>query len=78
LFIGICFESQKNYETAMEAYRQSFYFFMKIKHPIFLNVRKNNKKCDYDNNLLKISHSLINNQKIKIEEEKKGEKKILI
>ena len=71
LFIGICFESQKNYETAMEAYRQSFYFFMKIKHPIFLDVRKNNKKCDYDNNLLKISHSLINNQKIKIEEEKK-------
>ena len=74
LYIGICFETQQNSETTMEAYRQAFYFFMKIKHPIFYDVRKNNKKCDYDNNLLKISHSLFNNQKIKIEDEKRRRK----
>ena len=79
LYIGICFENQKNLETAMEAYKESFYFFMKIKSPIFLSIRKNNEKFFYDNHFIKIAHLLVNNQKIKIEErEKRREENINI
>jgi len=71
IYIGICFDNQKNLEMAFEAYKESFYFFMKIKSSIFLNIRNNNEKCIYDNHFIKLAHLLINNQKIKIEENKK-------
>ena len=71
LYIGICFENQKNIETAIEAYKESFYFFMKIKSQFFSKISKNNEKSSYDTNFLKIAHLFINNQKIKLEEEKR-------
>ena len=71
LYIGFCCENLKASETAMEAYRQSFYFFMKIKSPLFIILKKNKEKFCMDNNLIKISSLLLNKQKIKIEEEKK-------
>lgn len=71
IYIGICFENQKNLEMAMEAYKESLFFFMKTKSPIFINIRKKNTKYSYDNNFIKVAHLFFNNQKLKIEEEKK-------
>ena len=31
IYIGLCNEFIKNQETSMEAYKQAFYFFMKLK-----------------------------------------------
>ena len=70
LYIGFCFENLKNSENAMEAYKQSFYFFMKIKSSLFIINKKNKDKYIYDNNFIKISHLLLNEQKLKIEEDK--------
>ena len=77
LYIGICFENQKNLETAMEAYKESFYFFMKIKSHLFSKITINNEKSSYDTNFVKISHLFVNNQKFKIEEEKRKKEDII-
>jgi len=71
IFIGMCFENQKNSYSAIEAYRQSFYFFTKIKSPKFINIRLRKEKISYDKNFLKISNSLLNRQKTKVEEERR-------
>ena len=71
MYIGMCFENQKNSYTALEAYRQSFHFFKKIKSPKFINIRLRKEKISYDRNFLKISNSLLKRQKSKIEEDRR-------
>lgn len=71
IYIGICFENQKNAYPALEAYRQSSYFFMKIKSPNFINIRLRKEKNSYDKNFIKISEFFKNKQKTKIEEDKR-------
>ena len=71
MYIGMCFENQKNSYPAIEAYRQSTYFFKKIKSPKFINIRLRKEKISYDRNFLKISNSLMTRQKTKIEEDRR-------
>lgn len=78
-YIGICFENQKNSYQALEAYRQSFYFFMKLKSRVFIGIGLNKEKLSYDNNFIKLSHIFLSKQKLKIEEDlKKLEERILL
>lgn len=71
IYIGMCFENQKNSYSAIEAYRQSFYFFKKIKSPKFINIRLRKEKISYDKNFLKFSNSLLNRLKTKVDEDRK-------
>ena len=78
IYIGLCFQIQKNQEPAMEAYRQAFYYFMKLKSDKFLEIQLNDDKIFYDNNFVKISHWFFTNIKNKITEEQKKKEKAMM
>ena len=74
--IGICHELKNNQEMAMEAYKQAFYFFVKLKSHKFHGIKLNEDKIFYDNNFVKLSHWLLNKIRFKIEGEKRRKYKI--
>ena len=77
IYIGLCHELIKSPETvAMEAYKQAFYFFIKLKSHNFYGIKINEEKIFYDNNFLKIGHYFLNRLKTKIDNEKKRKAKL--
>ena len=76
IYVGICHELKKNPEMAMEAYKQAFYFFVKLKSHEFHGIKLNEDKIFFDNNFVKLSHWLLNKIRFKIEGEKRRRYKI--
>jgi len=76
IYIGLSYEIKKNQETAMEAYKQAFYFFMKLKSPKFHGIKLNDDKIFYDNNFVQISHWFLNKIRTRILNEKKRRERL--
>ena len=76
IYIGLSYEIKKDQETAMEAYKQAFYFFMKLKSPKFHGIKLNDDKIFYDNNFVQISHWFLNKIRTRILNEKKRRERL--
>ena len=76
VYIGLCYEIKKNQETAMEAYKQAFYFFMKLKSPKFHGIKLNDEKIFYDNNFVQISHWFLNKIRTRIVNDKRRRERL--
>ena len=76
IYIGLCNEFIKNQETSMEAYKQAFYFFMKLKSIDLQGFKLNEEKMFYDNDFIQLSHWFLKRIKNRIIIDKKRKEKI--
>ena len=76
IYIGLSYEIKKDQETAMEAYKQAFYFFMKLKSPKFHGIKLNDDKIYYDNNFVQISHWFLNKIRTRILNDKRRRERL--
>ena len=76
IYIGLCNEFKKNQEISMEAYKQAFYFFMKLKSFKYQGFKFNEEKMFYDNNFIQLSHWFLKRIKNKIIDDKRRKERI--
>ena len=74
IYIGFCHDLRKKQESAMDGYKQAFYFFMKLKSPKFHGIKLNEEKIFHDNILVQISHWFLNKIRAKLADDKKRKK----